>query len=131
MATRLGVSVGLVGAIALFAAFALPANEGLASTSTARFCDRNSAQVFRPWNDSAYYMLSPGGSFEAGAPAWTLTGHATVVAGNESFYIHSPSDRRSLSIPAASGALRRPASSRAPCVLVDPNGSSPKRYATG
>ena len=104
MATRLRVSLGLVGVIALLAGIAVHANAGLATTGTARFCDRDSAQVYRPWNDSAYYMLSPGGAFEAGAPAWTLTGQASVVSGNEPFYIHSPNDRRSLSIPAGSSA---------------------------
>ena len=98
------MSLGLIGAIALLAAFSAHAGVTSTAAGSARFCDRNSARVFLPWNDNAYYMLSPGGTFEAGAPAWTLTGQAAVVAGNEPFFIHSQSDRRSLSIPAGSSA---------------------------
>jgi hypothetical protein len=104
VAARLRISLGLTCAIALLAGFAHSAGASSVNTGTARFCDPNSSRVFRPWNDYAYYMLSPGGSFEAGAPGWTLTGGASVVPGNEPFYIRSPQDRRSLSIPAGSSA---------------------------
>jgi hypothetical protein len=100
------MTFGVVSAIGFLAAFA--ANVGHASAPSDRFCDRSSARVFLPWNDSAYYMLSAGGSFEAGAPAWTTTGQTSVVAGNEPFHIHSPTDKRSLSIPAGSSATSPP-----------------------
>ena len=104
MATRLRVTLVLVGAIALLVGFGRFAEPGHASDRTARLCDPNFSRVFRPWNDNAYYMLSPGGSFEAGAPSWALTGSASVVSGNEPFYIHSQQDLRSLSIPPGSSA---------------------------
>ena len=103
MATRLRVSLGLVGAIALLGGFAHTAHAG-ALNSADRYCDRNASQVFLPWNDHANYMLSPGGSFEYGAPAWTLAGSAHVVQGNELFYIRSSQDKRSMSIPQGSSA---------------------------
>jgi hypothetical protein len=104
VATRLRISLGLACAIAALAGLAQSADARPANDGGARYCDPSSSRVFRPWNDYAYYMLSPGGSFEAGAPGWALTGSASVVAGNEPFYIHSQQDLRSLSIPPGSSA---------------------------
>jgi hypothetical protein len=39
---------------------------------------------FAAFGDQASYVIAPGGTFESGAPGWTLTG-AGIVAGNESF----------------------------------------------
>ena len=44
-------------------------------------------QPFRRWLDPLRYALVPGGSFESGAPGWTL-GRASVGSGNETFYVH-------------------------------------------
>lgn len=104
MAPKLRLSLGLVGVIALLAGFARPADAGLLGTGAARYCDPDSSQVFRPWNDGAYYMLSPGGSFEDRTPDWTLSGGARVVSGNESYYIGSERDRSSLAMPEGSSA---------------------------
>jgi hypothetical protein len=104
VATRLRISLGLACAIAALAGFAQSADARPANGGGARYCDPSSSRVFRPWNDHAYYMLSPGGSFEAGATGWTLTGNANVVAGNEPFYLHSQHDRQSLSLPSGSSA---------------------------
>jgi hypothetical protein len=104
VATRLRISLGLGCAIALLAGFATSADARPTESGTARFCDPNSSRVFLPWNDQAYYMLSPGGSFEGGAPDWELSGSARLVAGNEPFYLRSPQDVKSLSIPAGSSA---------------------------
>jgi hypothetical protein len=41
---------------------------------------------FKQFGDSAGYSLLPGGSFEAGAPGWALSG-AAVVSGNESYNV--------------------------------------------
>src|SRR6185436_17414223 len=46
----------------------------------------------------------PGGSFESGTPAWALAGGAKVTSGNESYYIHSKSDAKSLYMPSGSTA---------------------------
>jgi hypothetical protein len=58
------------------------------------------AQRFLPWADPAWYAALPGGGFEPSTPAWTLTGGAATVDGNEPFHIGSPSDARSLRLPA-------------------------------
>jgi hypothetical protein len=97
-------------------ASASPASAGLLVKS-ARSCAANAlSQPFAQFGDSAWYTDVPGGSFESGSPAWTLGGNAKVVSGNESYYIHSRSDSRSLSLPAGSVAT-----SPAMCVgLGDP-----------
>jgi hypothetical protein len=41
------------------------------------------SQPFLTWGDSSSYTLVPGGSFEAGQPAWTTTGGGGVVSDNE------------------------------------------------
>jgi hypothetical protein len=58
------------------------------------------SQPFASWNDSASYFPAPGGSFESGAPGWTLTGGAAVQAGGNPFL----SNGSSLSLPAGSSA---------------------------
>jgi hypothetical protein len=40
--------------------------------------------AFAQFGDTAHYMLAPGGSFESGAPGWTLS-KAAVVSGNERY----------------------------------------------
>ena len=104
MARRLRLFFGLTGVLAVLAGFALPSNASLVETGPASYCDPYSFQAFEPWSDSSYYMLTPGGSFENGTPAWTLTGGARTVSGNESFYIHSERDSKSLSMPSGSTA---------------------------
>jgi hypothetical protein len=56
------------------------------------------SQPFTSWGDSGSYFLVPGGSFENDTSGWSFSG-ATVVPGNELFYVNSPSDSQSLSIP--------------------------------
>ena len=104
VARRLRLFFGLVGVMSVLAGFALPSDAGLIGTGSASYCDPNSLQAFRPWTDSSYYMLTPGGSFESGTPSWALTGGAKVVSGNESFYIHSKNDGKSLYMPSGSSA---------------------------
>lgn len=96
---------------------AAPAQAGLLSgvlpgvvspADTPSTCDTNLSQPFKAWGDSAYYVLAPGGSFEPGSPAWKLSGGAKIVAGNESFYVRSKSDRYSLSMPAGSSVTTPP-----------------------
>jgi hypothetical protein len=94
-------------ALTLIAVAAPTANAGLL-VSTASNCDTQQlSQPFAPWADSSNYTPVPGGSFEAGAPVWSLTGGAKVVSGNESFGVRSKSDSRSLSIPQGSTATSR------------------------
>jgi len=94
--------------ISLLAALALMvtprAEAGLIGTGPASGCDSPS-KVFAPWGDYANYGLVPGGSFEADAPAWAMSGGAKVVAGNEPFYVRNARDKRSLYLPSGSSAL--------------------------
>ena len=104
MATRLRRCLYLTGLLAILAGLAIPANAGLLTTGTASYCDPNSSLAFQPWGDKSNYMLTPGGSFEEGTPSWKLSGGAKIISGNEPFFIHSKSDRRSLYMPAGATA---------------------------
>lgn len=104
MARRLRLFFGLTALMSVLAGFALPTDAGLISTGKAAYCDPNKTQVFKPWADSSYYMLTPGGSFESGAPSWSLSGGAKIVPGNESFFLNSKTDSKSLYMPAGSTA---------------------------
>jgi len=66
------------------------------------------SQPFAPWNDAASYFPAPGGTFEGGAPGWTLTGGAAVTAGGNTFL----SGGSALSLPAG-------ASATTPSICVD------------
>jgi hypothetical protein len=48
-------------------------------------CPGGSEQTFLPYGDPMWYAPVPGGSFEGGKAAWSLTAGARVVAGNEPF----------------------------------------------
>jgi hypothetical protein len=93
--------------LAVFAVAALaPATASAgALVADAKSCDTQAfSQVFLPWADPASYTLHPGGDFEAGSPAWELSGGASRAAGNEPWSVGSISDSSSLSLPAGSGA---------------------------
>jgi hypothetical protein len=97
----------VAGVVVIAAMLAAPSvsHAGLLSTSDqARLCDPVSSQAFSAWGDQANYMLTPGGSFDGGA-AWKLVGPARIVAGNEPFFVHSPSDTHSLLLPSGSSAV--------------------------
>jgi hypothetical protein len=64
----------------------------------------STSQAFAAWGDSSNYYFPGDAGFEGGGSGWTLTGGATVVGGNEQFFIHSPSDSHSLLIPAGGTA---------------------------
>jgi hypothetical protein len=55
-----------------------------------------SSKAFAQWNDNSSYALVTGATFEAYS-GWSLSG-ASVVDGNEPFYIHSDDDQQSLSL---------------------------------
>ncbi|HEY5816022.1 MAG TPA: hypothetical protein VIS95_06745 [Solirubrobacterales bacterium] len=80
-----------------------------AFAGSAQACSYTGAeQVFAPWGDRHSYVLAPDGGFEAGASGWSLSGGASVVAGNESYYLNDAGDSRSLSLPAGSSAVSPP-----------------------
>jgi hypothetical protein len=95
-------TLALVGALTACALWAPTAGAGLLFTGPAATCETNASQPFQPWADHANYVLLPGGSFEGGAPGWTLKGGAAVKSGNESFFVRSATDRYSLYMPAGS-----------------------------
>lgn len=79
------------------------------AAATAQACDyRGAEQVFKPWGDNHFYVLAPDGGFEAGGAGWALSGGASTVAGNESFYLNDAADQRALSLPAGSSAVSPP-----------------------
>jgi hypothetical protein len=61
-------------------------------------------QPFTPWGDEGQYVLTTGGSFESGTPAWTLTGGATVVNDNAPNRLDPPTHSLSLFLPSGSSA---------------------------
>jgi len=65
-------------------------------------------QPFLPWADPGQYFLAPGGNFEGGLSGWTLSGGAKVVSGNESYYVGSASDSKSLALPTTSSSVTTP-----------------------
>jgi hypothetical protein len=97
------VVVGLVGGTIAMAVGAAPASAGLGLA-----CPSPTSTPFAAWSDYANYAFVPDGGFEAGASGWNLGGGARVVAGNESFYVHSKLDKVSLSLPAGASATSPP-----------------------
>lgn len=95
---RLCASDGALHRIALVVAAttviggALPALADACTVSTSA-----SSQVFKQFGDQASYVLVPGGTFEGSTAGWSLNG-ASVVSGNESYYVNSTRDSHSLSI---------------------------------
>jgi hypothetical protein len=68
-------------AVAALASAAL----GLAVPAADAACPASlTSTPFAQFGDQAQYTLAPGGSFESGAPGWSLT-RAAVVEGNESY----------------------------------------------
>ena len=66
--------------------------------------DRQLDRPFLPWLDPVYYTLAPNGGLESGADAWSLSGGAEVVLGNERFNVRAPGDQYSLFLPSGSSA---------------------------
>jgi hypothetical protein len=98
------VPAGLIASLAaLVSAAPAHASGGLLASATS-CASETLSQPFLPWGDSAEYTLVPGGTFEAGAPSWSLSGGAAEVAGNESYYVNSATDDQSLSLPDGSSA---------------------------
>ena len=100
-AKYLTMGVAVIAALATASA----AKSGLIGTGAASYCDPTASKPFMPWGDYAAYTLTPGGSFEGGLPAWSLSGDAGLVSGNEPFYLNGAKDKRSLLLPAGSSAM--------------------------
>lgn len=94
--TRLAV-VAAVAAVAIPAGTA-SAGGGLLTGLIGGGCGTTS-QPFAPFGDNGSYYYAPNGGFEAGASGWTLAGGAAVVAGSETYAVHSATDAYSAAIP--------------------------------
>jgi len=100
-----------LGATALFAPIVSDAQANVVDpTSVVNLNTCNLSALSHPfarWLDFAEYELAPGGDFESSAwpsSAWTLTGEAKLVAGNEPYAATGTSGSSSLSLPAGSSA---------------------------
>jgi hypothetical protein len=92
-------------AAALSALVAASFNASPSSAGLLPGCDdQQLEQPFLRWLDPMQYALAPNGGFESGSTSWTLTGGASVVTGNESFYVHGGADGKSLALPAGASA---------------------------
>ena len=89
---------GTLAAVGAALAFALWAPNAFAS------CSYPAAQKsFSQWHDSANYVSPDNGGLESGSTGWSLSG-ASVVSGNESFFLNGSSDSTSLLIPDGASA---------------------------
>jgi hypothetical protein len=68
-------------------------------------------QPFLAWGDWNHYVLTTGGSFENGGPAWTLSGGAQIVPDNAPNKLDPATDSKALYLPAGSSAT-------SPCVTA-------------
>ena len=85
------------------AAFASSANAGLLTQSASSCVDSPLTQPFQRFGDTHDYKLL--GDFEDDAAAWTFSGGAKVVAGNESYKVGGSADARSVVLPNGSSAV--------------------------
>jgi hypothetical protein len=77
---RLGTTRSLIAVLSVAAlAFSIEPSLALASCTS-----RPTSTPFARFGDAAAYTLLAGGTFESGAPGWSLGG-ASVVTGNESY----------------------------------------------
>jgi hypothetical protein len=96
---RATLALGLVGGAIAMAAGAAPASAGLGLA-----CPSATTTPFATWNDYANYAFAPDGGFESGGSGWNLNGGARGVSGNESYFVHSRTDKASLSLPNGASA---------------------------
>ncbi len=103
--TRMGRLMPMAAATLLCALGPAPSAQAGPLVKAAQNCPSQAlTQPFARWLDPLLYTPLRGGSMEDATPGWKLSG-ATVVAGNEPFYVRSSADRRSLSLPRGSSAI--------------------------
>jgi hypothetical protein len=66
------------------------------------------SKPFSQFGDYRNYTFAPDGGLESGGVGWSLSGGAKVVSGNETFFVHSRYDSRSLYLPAGSTVTTPP-----------------------
>lgn len=87
--------------LAVAACFAAPAAAQAACDPTP------TTKAFQAFGDSSDYFLADNGGFESGSAGWQLT-NASVVSGNESYFLGGNKDARSLSIAPGGRAVSSP-----------------------
>jgi hypothetical protein len=97
-------------ALAVIGILAGPASAAVANPS----CLPTTVAPFTAFGDNGDYFLTPGGSFENGAPGWNLTGGAALAHDNNTAGIDPSTDTTALSLPAGSSAT-------SPSMCVTPN----------
>jgi hypothetical protein len=90
-----------VAALTALACFAVPAAAQAACPTPP------TAKVFQAFGDSSDYFLAPNGGFESGTANWTVS-NASVVTGNESYFLNGGSDTHSLKIAPGGQAVSAP-----------------------
>lgn len=104
MAMRLGPRFAFAALVLLAGAAAIVP---IASADSLLGLNNNcgsTSQPFAQFGDSRLYTFGTNGGLESGSTGWSLAG-ASVVRGNETFYVHSTADKQSLSLPAGATAL--------------------------
>lgn len=107
------LAASLLASACLLVLTAVPANAGLLVKSATGCSTPPVAQPFAPFGDSTLYSLVANGALESGSTDWSLS-KASVVSGNETYYVNSAKDSHSLSLPSGSSAT-----TRAYCVGID------------
>ena len=90
----------IAGLAALAAAIATAVGTTTAGATSSSCPARTMKTAFSSFGDTSQYFLAPNGGFESGTSGWTVGGGAAVVAGNETSYLNSKSDARSIKLPA-------------------------------
>lgn len=106
MNTGLAVAIRRGLSLAVLAACAVAALALGSGTASAAACPPPppSLHPFTPWADAYDYVLTTGGSFEPGAPAWSLAGGAGTVADNAPNALDQAGDSSALYLPAGASA---------------------------
>ncbi len=92
----------MLAGLALAAVSGAPAQAALITTGA---CDNSALSTpFSAWGSAAKYKLTPGGSFEDGAPGWRFTGGARTVSGSEPYGATGSVGLSSLYLPAGASA---------------------------
>jgi hypothetical protein len=91
-------------AVLTLALSASTASAGILVQSAPDCSPKPATQAFARWGDSAQYNLAPGGSFEAGTAAWSMSGKASIVSGNEPWKVAGAGHTRSLNLPPGASA---------------------------
>lgn len=91
-------------ALAVLATAALSASSAQAGEPSPACPAQTPSRPFLPWLDVADYVPVPGGNVEPGGVAWTLTGAAAAVEGNEPYNVGGATDHVSMRLAPGSSA---------------------------